>query len=180
MLRISVHESEQFNEATSEFVLVNEQTLVFEHSLFSISKWESEFQKPFLSEVEKTPEETVAYFHHMLQEPVSDSVLNLLTQDDVRRITEYITSPMTATTLTATPKKGPGTGEFITSELMYYYMVALNIPMECDRWHLNRLVTLIKITNIKNQPPKKMSNKDAVNSQRAANAARKAQLGTTG
>lgn len=179
MLKISVHDGEQFNEETSEFVLVNHRTLEFEHSLSSISKWESEFNKPFISETEKTPEESLAYFYHML---IGERVdLSHLTTEDYRNLGEYVVAPMTATVLTKQGRgAGPNRGEFVTAELIYYYMVSLNIPFECDKWHFNRLLTLIQVTNIKNQPAKKMSRKDAVNSQRAANEARMKQLGTTG
>lgn len=182
MLLIRVHESERFDESTNRFVFENEKTIEFEHSLFSVSKWESEFQKPFISETDKTTEETLAYFKHMLvSEDVGDDLLKLLTRDDITSISEYITSPMSATKITdKISQKGPRQGEFITSELLYYYMVALNIPMECERWHLNRLITLIRVTNLKNQPPKKMSPKDARMSQAQINAQRRAALGTTG
>lgn len=182
MLTIQVHHGEQFNEKTNTFEFVDAKQLEFEHSLSSISKWEADFQKPFISETAKTSEETVAYFRHMLLTPdVSDDELSLLRNDDIKKLSDYITASRTATVITERlSKKGPSSGEYITSEIIYYYMVALQIPLEAEHWHFNRLLTLIQVTNLKNQPTKKMSRGDAMSKQRAINEARKAKYGTTG
>ena len=180
MLEIVIPETEQWDEVKQEFISTKEQTLKLEHSLVSLSKWESKWCQPFLSKKEKTVEQTIDYIKCMtLTQNVDPNVYNLLTKDNILKINEYISAPMTATTFHQ-ENKGGGNGELITSELIYYWMVSLNIPFECQKWHLNRLFTLIKVCSIKNQPPKKMSKKDIMSRNAALNAARRKQLNSKG
>ena len=180
MLYITIPSCEMYDESTEEFVYAKEQTLQLEHSLVSLSKWESKWCKPFLSKQDKTMEETIDYVRCMTVNQVSDpTVYSRLTLDNLNSINEYIGSPMTATTFSNTPKGG-SSGEQVTSELIYYWMIALNIPFECQKWHLNRLLTLIRVCEVKNQPPKKMSKRDIMSRNAALNAARRNKLHTKG
>jgi hypothetical protein len=180
VLKLLIEGSEMFDEATSTFSTVGDVTLTFEHSLVSLSKWESEFQKPFLTPGEKTSEEIFAYIKAMiLTEDYDSSIISRLNQAHLDQINSYIESPQSATTFGYMPET-TGRGETITSELVYYWLVAFNIPFECERWHLNRLFALIRICNIKNSKPKKMSRSDLAKRNRDLNAQRKAQMNTTG
>ena len=180
MLEIVIPETEQWDEVNQEFITSNRQILRLEHSLVSLSKWESKWKKPFLSNKEKTYEETIDYIKCMtLTQNVNDIVYNLLDKDNIEKINKYIGDPMTATTFKEDPNKKGGR-EIITSELIYYWMISLNIPFECQKWHLNRLLTLIKVCGIKNQPPKKMSKKDVMSRNAALNAARRKQMNSRG
>lgn len=179
MLEIKIEESEQYNEETNEFITIKPQTLKLEHSLVSISKWESKWHKPFLYDNDKTLEEVMDYIRCMTINPVSDEyVYYALTQDNINMIQSYIDDPMTATTIKSMP--GKSNNEVVTSELIYYWMVALNIPFECEKWHINRLLTLIQICNIKNQPAKNMSKRDIVSQNRLINEARRKKYHTKG
>ena len=180
MLEIVIPETEQWDEVNQEFITSNRQILRLEHSLVSLSKWESKWKKPFLSNKEKTYEETIDYIKCMtLTQNVNDTVYNLLDKDNIEKINKYIGDPMTATTFKEDPNKKGGR-EIITSELIYYWMISLNIPFECQKWHLNRLLTLIKVCGIKNQPAKKMSKKDVMSRNAALNAARRKQMNSRG
>ena len=180
MLTITIPATEEFDERKGEFVYLKEQTLQLEHSLLSISKWESKWCKPFLSKQDKTLEETIDYIKCMtLNKNVDDDVYGCLTQANVNEINEYIGAPMTATYFSNTDR-GKRNNEQITSELVYYWMISLNIPFECQKWHINRLLTLIRVCNIKNQPPKKMSRREIISRNAALNAARREQLNTKG
>lgn len=180
MLEIVIPGAEQWDEVKQEFISTKEQTLKLEHSLVSLSKWESKWCQPFLSKKDKTVEQTIDYIKCMtLTQNVDPNVYNLLTKDNILKINEYISAPMTATTFHQ-ENRGGGNGEIITSELIYYWMVSLNIPFECQKWHLNRLFTLIKVCSIKNQPPKKMSKKDILSRNASLNAARRKQLNSKG
>ena len=181
MLVITIPATEQFNESTGEFLETKEQTLQMEHSLLSISKWESKWCKPFLSKQDKTYEETLDYIKCMtLNKNVDDSVYACLTQANIDAINEYIGAPMTATYF-STHERGGKNGEQVTSELIYYWMIALQIPFDpCQKWHINRLLTLVRVCNIKNQPPKKMSKRDIMSRNSALNAARRKQMNTKG
>ena len=180
MLEITIPGIELFDEVKQEFISTKETTLRLEHSLVSLAKWESKWCKPFLSTVEKTGEETMDYIKCMtLTQNVDPNIYNFLTKSNVEQINKYIESPMTATTFSA--EKGSKTNkELITAELVYYWMIALEIPFECQKWHLNRLLTLIKVCNIKNQPPKKMGKREIMSRNAALNAARRKQLNTKG
>ncbi len=179
MLQIRIPEFEGWDEAKEIFVNKKAQVLNLEHSLVSISKWEAKWHKPFLSKIEKTQEETIDYIKFMtLTQNVDPDVYNRLTNENVLQIRDYIDNPMSATTFKE--DKGTPNREIITSELIYYWMVASNIPFECQKWHLNRLLTLIRICSIKNQPQKKLGKNEILSRNAALNAARKKKLGTKG
>lgn len=178
MLDVYVEESEQYNEETNEFITVKPQTLKLEHSLVSISKWESKWHKPFLSSDNKTLEEIFDYIKCMTINQVNPFIYDALTERNYNDIQQYINDPMTATTVKDIP--GQRNNEVVTSELIYYWMVALQIPFECEKWHINRLLTLIKVCNAKNQPSKKMSRRDILNQNRLLNQARRSKYHTKG
>lgn len=180
MLTIVIPERELWDEEREELVSVKEQTLQLEHSLVSLSKWESKWKKPFLTKEDKTPEETIDYIRCMTLTPnVKPEVYNCLTHDNITKINNYISDPMTATTINM-QGLSKGGKEIVTSELVYYWMVALNIPFECQKWHLNRLITLIQVCNVKNTPPKKMSRRDIMSRNAALNAARRKKYNSKG
>ncbi len=180
MLQLTIPASEQWDERRQEFVQTKEQTLQLEHSLVSLSKWESKWNKVFLSKHEKTDEETLDYIKCMtVNQNVDPNVYNGLTRKHIEQINKYIEAPMTATTFNES-KTTQANREVVTAELIYYWMIALNIPFECQKWHLNRLLTLIRVCNIKNAPPKKMGKKAIANRNAQLNAARRAQMNTKG
>lgn len=183
MLTITIPAIELWDEAKQEFVgLKKEQTIQLEHSLISISKWESKWCKAFLTNKQKTREEMLDYVRCMTITPnVDPDIYNYLTNENILEINKYIEAPMTATCISEDKADKKGSREVVTSELIYYWMIALQIPLEeCQKWHLNRLLTLIKVCNIKNQPPKKRSMKDILSRNAALNAARRKQFNTTG
>lgn len=175
MLELQVKATEFYDEEAGEFVTISAQILRLEHSLYSVAKWESKWKKAFLGgrkSDKKTPEEMLDYVRCMsLDENVNPLVFLCLTQDDMNKIDEYINDSMTATTINNKNEKP--SREIVTAEIMYYWLVAAQIPFECQYWHLNRLMTLVQVVNIKNQPPKKMSKKDLYNRHRSVNAARR-------
>lgn len=179
MLTITIPAPEMYNESTEEFIIGKEQTLQLEHSLLSLSKWESKWKVPFFGSQEKTELQVLDYVKCMTVTPnVDQSVYLNLTKNNYDEIEKYISTDMTATTIS---KNGAtGSKEIVTSELIYYWMVALTIPFQCEKWHLSRLMTLIEICSIKNKPPKKMTRQEQLAHNRAANAARRNQLGSTG
>lgn len=181
MLKIKVSVGpEQWDPIKEEFIEAQTVELELEHSLVSISKWESKWCKSFLSSKEKSFEETVDYIKMMVTtENVDPDIFNHLTQVNVDQITDYIGAPMTATVFGGDQNKS-GSREVITSELIYYWMIAQNIPFECQNWHLNRLLTLIRVCNIKNAPPKKRSQGEIMRSNTALNKARREQMNTKG
>jgi len=186
MLTIDVPSVEIFNPSTNEFIQVEGKSLSFEHSLVSVSKWESKWHKPFFGVEKKTKEEVLDYIRCMtLTKNVDPRIYYGLTGDHIRTIEAYIDDPMTATTFTdnrkdAKPKAFGKNKKIITAEIIYYWMIAYNIPMECQKWHLNRLLTLVHVLDIKNQPNKKMGKKELYDRNRKLNAARRKSLGTTG
>lgn len=180
MLQITIPAVELWDERKQEFVTTKEQTLQLEHSLVSLSKWESKWCKAFLTKQGKTFEETLDYIKCMtITQNVDPEVYNHLTNENIEEINKYIEAPMTATYF-SDDKTAKSSREQITAELIYYWMIALNIPFECQKWHLNRLLTLIKVCSIKNQPPKKRSRKEIMSRNAALNAARRKQLNTRG
>ena len=187
MLEIHIDSIEMFDERNQEFIHIPPVNLVLEHSLISISKWESKWHKPFIkSSNELNQEEIIDYIQCMTISPgsIDNRVYYFLSQDNVNKIIEYIKNPMTATWFKE-EKNSPKSREIITSELICYWMVALQIPFECQKWHLNRLLTLIRVCNAKNEesaPNKKnkMSKNELMSRNAALNAQRKAKYHTKG
>lgn len=181
MLELYIPAKEGYDEAKNEFVIISEeQTLQLEHSLVSLSKWESKWHKSFFTKEEKTYEETIDYIKCMtLNKNVPPEVYDNLTWRNVEQINQYIDDSMTATTFSK-EENAKASRERITSELIYYWMISLGIPFECQNWHINRLITLIKVCSIKNQPPKKSSKKQIMSRNAALNAARRKQLNSKG
>lgn len=180
MLKITVPATELFDEEHNSFIKIKETQLQLEHSLVSISKWESKWHKPFLSRTEeKTTEMYIDYVRCMtLTQNVNPLIYYGLTAQNMEDIQKYIDNPMTATWFSNQQKKE--NRKIITSEVIYYWMVALQIPFECQKWHLNRLLTLIRVCNIENQPKKKMSKKATRQSNASINAARRQAMNSKG
>lgn len=180
MLKINVSTKEALDQSTGEFVSLETFSLELEHSLASLSKWESRWEKPFLSSDKKTNEEIFSYIRDMVLTPnVPEKVFESFSSQNLDEINRYINAKMTATWFNDQKPKGKSS-EVITAELIYYWMISLGIPFECQHWHLSKLLTLIQVCNIKNAPPKKMSRKEIAERQRALNEERKARLNTKG
>lgn len=181
MLQIAIPISpEGWDEERQEFVEPQVKILQLEHSLVSISKWESKWHKAFLSKNNKTEEELYDYIKCMtLTQNIDPSIYEHLTINNIEQIKRYIDDPMTATVITK-QSNSKNSREVVTSELIYYWMIALNIPSEYQKWHLNRLLKLIEVCNVKNTPPKKMSKSAIMRNNAALNASRRKQLGTRG
>ena len=180
MLTIEVPGIELFDEEKQIFTNADSFTLRLEHSLVSLSKWESKYEKAFLGKEEKTPEEILDYVKFMILTPeVPSDIFDRFTQDNLNEINAYIESKQSATWFNDQEKKS-FRSEVITSELIYYWMIAFKIPWECQHWHLNRLFTLIRVCNIKQGSPKKMSRREIAERNRALNEQRRRELGTSG
>lgn len=174
MLSIQI-ELEEWDEEKEVFIEQKIAELNLEHSLIAVSKWESKYHKPFLSNTEKlTAKEWLSYFEMMLLDGSDPSNLSLLTSEHVLAIKNYIDDSMTATWFRDSNKNKSRRREVITNEIIYYWMISLQIPFECQYWHLNRLLTLIRVCSEKNQPPKKMSQKQIMSRNAALNKARRA------
>lgn len=183
MLSLIIPSVEGWDENKEEFVeLKKEQKLILEHSLVSISKWESKWHKPFLSKEPKTLAETIDYVKCMtITQNVPDEVYNRLRNEHIQQVSDYIEDSMSATWFREDNLRRRNNG-VITSELIYYWMVALNIPWNCEKWHLNRLLTLIRICNEENQPKKKRTRnrQEFIDQRRMENEARKKKWNTKG
>ena len=179
MLRLTLPAIELWDELNQEFIYAKELTLQLEHSLVSLSKWESRWHKPFLH----TPlnfEQTLDYVRCMtLTQNVSPETYYRLTDAHIEQIRAYIEDPMTATTFRE-EKASKRNHEIITAEIIYYWMSTMQIPIDCQKWHLNRLLTLIRVCSLKNAPAKKMSKRETISQYAALNEARKKQLNTKG
>ena len=181
MLQIHIPGEEFWDETSEEFVAGPETTISLEHSLISISKWESKWHKPFMGQEAPKGDELMDYIKCMTITPnVKDEVYNRLTNKNIDDILKYINDPMTATTINERGMNNHRSREIITSELIYYWMVAMQIPFECQKWHINRLMMLIRICGIKNQPDKKMSKRSTMQQNAALNAARRQRLHSRG
>lgn len=181
---ITIPETELYDEQNNCFITIKETTIQIEHSLRSLAEWEAKWHKPFIarnSQETKTYEETVDYIRCMtLTQCVDPMVYMAIPRSVIEEVDAYINEPMTATTFSKSPNERPSR-EVITAEIIYYQMISLGIPIEFERWHLNRLLTLIKVCAIKNEPnKKKMSKRELMNRNRSLNAARRRALGTTG
>ena len=180
MLKKETPETELWDEYNQRFILVKKQTLFIEHSLISLSRWESNWEKPFLKRNDKkTLVETIDYVRCMtINNNVDPNVYRVLTADNINAINAYVNAKKTATIVYE--DKHRSTGETVTSELIYYWMVSLGIPFECQKWHLNRLLTLIRVCNVKNSPGKKMGRNALLNRYASLNKKRREAMHSNG
>lgn len=180
MLVIEVALREGYDETKQEFVVAESVAIEMEHSLVSVSKWESKFEKPFLGKDPKSADELLWYIEAMTLTPkVPPEIFSKLSEANVAEIDAYIQAKMTATTFNERGSKKPN-NEVITAEIIYHWMIALNIPVEFQYWHLNRLLTLVRVINLKNQPAKKMGRREMLAERQKLNAQRRQQMGTNG
>ena len=180
MLQLKIGDASFYDEKTESFYDIKGQTINLEHSLVSISKWEAKWKKPFLSRTPKTREETLDYIRFMtITQSVNPLLYSLITDSMIEEVNHYIDDPMTATTFRKVEGKGSAP-KTITSEEIYYYMTAYQIPFECQKWHFNRLMTLIKVCDEKNRPKKKGRRGENRANWSKANAARRAAMGSKG
>lgn len=168
-LTLNVSSKEFWDEASEIFITVEPRTLVLEHSLISISKWEQRHHKPFLHG-DKTNEELLDYIRCMVIGNPPDALH--LDVAELSLVQDYIADPMTATTFN--DRNGRKNREIVTSEVIYYWMFSYGIPKECEKWHLNSLMTLIRVFSFKNSEQKKMTTKEATMYQHQLNQARRA------
>lgn len=182
MIELTIPAYELFNEKTNEFIEFKGRTIQLEHSLISISKWESRWNKPFFGSEKHTGEEVLDYIKCMtINKGVPDTAYLYLSDKQYADILDYIAAPMTATVITDRNENKNNRREILTSEVIYYYMIACNIPIECERWHINRLFTLIKVCGIKNDTnPKKQSKRETLANNAALNAARRKKMNSKG
>lgn len=184
MLKVTIPKRELFDEANEKFIYFDGCELQLEHSLISLAKWESRWHKPFLDKLDKSNLEVIDYIRCMsLTKNVDPKVYNYIPQDVLQEIFDYIADPMTATQFGGNGSLEPGASrkkEVITAEVVYYWMITLGIPMQCEKWHLNRLLTLIRVINIKSSKPTPMSKKDLLSRNRKLNQARRHKHGSRG
>lgn len=182
MLEITIPFTEFYDEVNNEFITIKEQKLTLEHSLVSLSKWESRWCKPFLSKEKMTEEESLDYIRCMtLDEKVPPEIYTAIPDSVIKTISEYIAKPMTATWFSDNGKKGrKNNSRVVTAERIYCWMIALNVPSEYETWHLNRLLTLIRVCDEENKPPKKRSAKSILDDYAAINNANRQKFNTKG
>lgn len=175
-----VHQGkEHYDYRTNTFFRTKEYSYSLEHSLVAVAKWEAKWHKPFLTDEPRTREELLSYIQCMDRNDNPEEAYKYLETEQINRISDYISDPMTASCVTEAPSTQIN-GEQITSELMYYWMVALQIPFECQYWHLNRLIMLVRICNVKNSKQQKRPMHDVVAERNRLNAARRAKYHTKG
>lgn len=180
MLKLVLPETEYYDETQNLFVTQEPKTLVLEHSLRSVARWESKWNVAFLSDKEKTREQTLDYITCMsVNKNIPDSLLQRIGNKELQTVSDYINAKMTATTITRRGTKRP-TSEIVTAEIIYWWMIQYGIPPEYEKWHLNRLLMLIEVCNLKSGPQKKMGRQEQMAQQRALNKARQAKYKTKG
>jgi hypothetical protein len=181
MLQVTIPGVEFYDEENEIFIETKGQELCLEHSLVSLAKWESKWKKPYYSNDPKTREELNDYIRCMtLTQNVNNDLYLNIPASVIQQINAYIEDEMTATWFSRRNNQRRSRGEVITAEIIYYWMVALNIPFECQKWHLNRLLTLIQVCNLKNEPEKKMNKRQVYENNRALNEARRQKMNTKG
>lgn len=185
MLKLVIPALELFDEKNNLFINQDEVTLELEHSLVALAKWESKWEKPFLGSDEKSTEETLDYLRCMTLNPdVPPEVYRRINDDHMAQVNKYLEAKMSATWFTEPKVSGNApvrrSRETITAEIIYYWIVALQLDWEVQHWHLNRLFTLIKVCNQKNAPEKKRPKRDMVAERQRLNAERKAAMKTQG
>lgn len=180
MLTIRVPLAEKFNDDTQMWEVSESAVLELEHSLASVSKWEQTFEKPFLNSEDKSPEETIAYIMMMAVDPKTPPELFArLTDENIKEINEYVGAKMTATWFREDKNQRPSR-EVITAEVIYHWMIQHSVWLEAEHWHINKLLTLLRVCTEKSKPPKKMNRREQIAERQRLNAKRIAERGGRG
>lgn len=183
MLKVNVPVREWLDEKTNEFIRSPQTTLTLEHSLISVSKWEAKHRKPFSTSFEAgmSVEDFRDYVRCMtIGKTVDQMTYYALSPKNFEQIQQYISDPCTATTIRNTRKNKKRNNKVVTAELVYCWMFSNNIPMECEKWHFNRLMTLIQVCFLENREPEKMSKRDVMKQNSALNAMRRSKCHSKG
>lgn len=179
MLKIIVPETELFDQTNGEFLTVKKQILMLEHSLVSISKWESKWKIPYLYTERKTLEQDRDYVRCMtITQNVDPIIYKCLTKEVWDKIYDYMNDPMTASNVPS--KKKPGVKNIVTAETIRYWMIMFNIPVEYEKWHINQLLALIKYCEWKQSDSEKLTPSELYARNSRLNAERKRKLHTKG
>ena len=180
MLTLKIPDKRLWDETNEEFLYVKGAIINLEHSLVSISKWEMKWKKPFLG-TQRNRAETIDYIRCMtISQNIDPEIYKYIDNASIAIVNEYINDSMTATWFSKKNEPKGGRAQVITNEIIYYWMIQLGIPFECQKWHLNRLLTLIRVCEQKNAPKKKMSKKDIYRQNAALNAQRRKMRGNGG
>ena len=187
MVEIYIPKSQIIDEETGVvYTAEKDWKLALEHSLISVQKWEAKWHVAFLNKGTRTFEQTIDYLRCMTLTPnVPDEVYYCIPHTELKRVLEYVDDPMTATRINDGFDSGNSYGkkmgkDVITAEVIYNWMISLNIPTEYRKWHLNQLLTLIRVINAKNQPKKKRRMRDVLEEYKSINEANKRRFGTKG
>lgn len=182
MLEVIIPEDEFYDQSTNKFITIPSCKIVIEHSLISVAKWESKWHMPYLSDSPRSPIQELDYIKCMIIGSIpNDLTLKTLSAENIKLIRDYINNPMTATTFQKNSKStGRGKKENTTAETIYAHMFAHSIPIDCQKWHLNRLLTLLRVCDLKNSPRDKMTKKQTAMWNAEQNALRKAKYNTRG
>lgn len=178
MKTLNFKEKDFFNEIDDTFIKIPAQTISFEHSLISVSKWEAIWKIPYISDTQKTSEQASDYIKCMSINKNDGMFIHAMTAEQALELKEYIDDPMTATTV-FNSKKAPAKKSPMTSEVIYATMIELGIPIEFEKWHLNRLLILIQVLQAR-QSPQKMSRADILRQNSEWNKLRKSKLHSRG
>lgn len=180
MLEINTMEDEFYDSRINKFIQIPACTFILEHSLISLAKWESKWHIPYFDNTQKTPIQDLDYIRCMVIGNIkNEHVFNNLSSENIIRIRDYIDNPMTATTFNK-KSNGKTRKSVTTAETIYAHMFANSIPLECQKWHLNRLLTLLRVCDLQNSPREKMSKKQTAAWNAEQNAARRSRLNTRG
>lgn len=186
-LKIKFPKTEYFDENSQRFITLEPIELRFEHSLYAISKWESVIKKPFFPSNKgdtMTNEELLFYIQCMIMDESFEpkELLYRLDEETITKLKDYISDNMTATWFNDSRKVnivGKPHKEAVTSEMIYYYMFSLGIPIYCEHWPITRLTTLIRIFAVKNDN-KPMSRREEAVSRTELNRLRREALHSKG
>lgn len=179
---------ELFDEETNTFLHPVGKKLHLEHSLLSISKWEAEWEIPFLN-TDKTSEQSLSYIKCcVLDDDFDELLLNTLSDKNILDFNAYLSKGMTAkkiidlrSSLSQKRKsRRPASQKALTSEDIYYSMIQFHVWKECEEWPLQRLLSLLQLCSLKSNSTGEMSKSDQAKFYREENARRKAKYHTNG
>jgi len=183
MLTITIPDKKYFNENTNEFFVLKGRTITMQHSLYSIRKWESKWHTYYLDNKNLTTEQIIDYFRMMtITRDVDPRIYMNLSAENIQEISKYIHDPMTATTFKdlKSRQRSRGRREITTSEIVYYWMIINDIPFECEKWHLNQLMTLIRVCSDAKVPEQKMTEKEIFEYNKSLNERNRAKFHSKG
>lgn len=180
MITIHFEEMEYYDEQLNRFYTLPPKVVNFEYSLAAVAEWEAIWKIPLLN-TELGVDSDMFLSLAMCMSDDRELLEYYLDDTEKAELHKYLSDSQTATTINSSQNGNTtGRGKVYTAEEIYALMFMNGIPIEWESRNLNRLLVILRIISIYQNPPKKMSQQDVMKQNARLNRERKNKYKTKG